>query len=251
MSRIERRINVRGYELDASGRVSPATLLRYFEHLRWEAIAERPEYGALFAEGNFSVVVAAQLEVAREVGLGAELEGAVWLGRMGRTSVDLQHQLALAGGELVGRAMTTVVHLDGTGRPRRLPEALRSVPSDAAHAMRGPTIEGALPETAARSRHRVRASELDAFRHVNHANYVDYCEDHRAQMLADGACGDRLSAAEGRVHWLSIEYRRQAVAGDELEIASFVIPGAEAGLGFEVRRTGEAEPLCRATALYR
>ncbi len=248
MTRLERSFTVRGYEVDASGQVPPATLFRYLEHLRWESIQEQPGVGQLFSDGNYGVVVAQRLVSARPVGIGARLEGAVWPGKPGRSSVEIQHELRLAGGELVARGAAVVVHLDATGKPRPLPEALRA---EAALDPAGEPVvvpapeEQAPPAGAARQQLVVRPSELDSLRHVNHACYVAWCDDLRRVAATAGQLGQASARAAGRVHALSVAYRREARLGDSLEVSCW--PLADGDLACEVRR--EDETLCRARLL--
>jgi acyl-CoA thioesterase FadM len=235
-ARLEREIQVRGYELDATGRVSPATLLRYLEGVRWEAIRTLEPVRQLFSDGRFTVVRAQRLEVERDVAFGDLLVGVVWPGKLGRSSVELRHELRLAdSGERVAAAAVVGVHLDSQGKPCPLPDLVREVSHDDSEWLPIPPLaaDQQPAEDSFVERLRVRPSHLDSFRHVNHAQYVDWVDDTR-----------QLAKVTGRLRRLSIDYRREAVLGDELTLVSWLLP--QGGVGVEVRRAAEADPLCRA-----
>jgi acyl-CoA thioesterase FadM len=232
---MQRRLRTRGYELDRRGKVPPATLLRYLEHLRWEAVAEAPEVARTFEGGRRLVVVAQRLRLRREPALAEELELELQIEKVGRTSLEFGHRIQTAAGESIAEARVTAVQLGPDGRPAAI--------ADAIHALARPSsLEGAFPAPLADAplagawahRFGVRPSDLDLLEHVNHANYLVYAEDARALAAAAGA----LSPAPLRA--VTLEYRRQAVLGDELEAR--VLALGEREVAFQLGR-GE-ELLC-------
>ena len=102
-----------------------------------------------------------------------------------------------------------------------------------------------MPASAWSERFYVRPGDLDLLRHVNHAVYLGYFEDARVVAASQGAYGDAMPAAGGRFLRGALDYRQQAVLGDELEVFSWLLQGEDA-LGFELRRVGDGECLCRA-----
>jgi acyl-CoA thioester hydrolase len=76
-----------------------------------------------------------------------------------------------------------------------------------------------------RSRFRVRSYELDSFGHLNHANFLNYFEQARFDALA--ACDFPIGKILARgwavyVVRIEVEYRAEALWGEELEIETWV-----------------------------
>ncbi len=252
---MERRIRTRGYELDLRGKVRPSTVLRYLEHLRWEAVAETPAVAGTFAHGHRLVVVAQRLRLARALSLGEELSLSLWVARVGRSSLDFGHRITVVRPpreergdhadeqELFAEARVTAVHLGPDGRPAPISEEVRALARPEA-ALDGfpPPLEEAPLAGGWGHRFRVPPRDLDLLQHVNHAIYLDYAEDVRALAAAAGALG-----AHGRapLRAVTLEYRHEALQGDELEAR--VLPLAENELGFQLRRGDEL--LCAARLL--
>lgn len=233
---MQRRLRTRGYELDRRGKIPPATLLRYLEHLRWEAVAETPAVARTFEDGRRLVVVAQRLRVRRELTLAEELELELQVEKVGRTSLEFGHRIrALPAGEPIAEARVTAVQLGPDGRPAPIADAVRELerPSPLEAAFPSPLATAPLAGAWAH-RFSVRPSDLDLLEHVNHANYLTYAEDARALAAAAGA----LAAAPLRA--VTLEYRRQAVLGDELEARVLALEGRE--VAFQLLR-GE-ELLC-------
>lgn len=90
----------------------------------------------------------------------------------------------------------------------------------------------------------VRFSELDPYRHVNHAVYVVYFEEGRSRALREIGLDLGKLQREG---WqmvlteLAVRYRAPALLGDELTVESWVaeIGGASARWGQRVVRGAE------------
>mgnify|MGYP001038373559 CR=1 FL=1 len=95
-----------------------------------------------------------------------------------------------------------------------------------------------------RTRLQVRWSDLDPYGHVNHAAYLTFLEQARIAALEDIGWGMAAIAAAGFrvvVARAELTYRRPAVAGDELEIASTIVELRPASSVWrqEVGRDGE------------
>ncbi len=68
---------------------------------------------------------------------------------------------------------------------------------------------------------KVRSYELDAFRHVNNAIYLNYLEKARVDLLMDHQMVMEESLKKGMMYMLvriEINYRKEACFGDELTI---------------------------------
>lgn len=241
--RFECTITTRGYELDRNSFVPPAVLLRYMEQVRWEAVAS-PELkiGSLFRNGQRIVVRAQQLEHVAPVGLGTKLTASMWMGRVGRASLDIHHELRLASsGEAVARGIVTGVFLDATGTPARVPDEMREDVDPACSNQIAPALDSQAPRDAWIRRIVVRPSDLDVFQHVNHANYLVYFEDTRSLASEQGVYGKREAKRLLRVN---IDYRREARENQELDILTWTL--ADNTIGFELRRVVDDERLSQA-----
>ena len=242
-------IRIRGYELDPTGLLPPSAFLRYMEHLRWEALGGgQTQVGLLFKDRHRALIVAQALEVERAVGVGEEVEGTMWIGQVGRTSLEFRNRFELVpGGWLVARGTATAVYLDARDLPTPVPEAIHGAQEEGPD---GPIDleppEGEVPAGAWTRQFSIRPTDLDLFAHVNHARYLDYVEDTRWLAAADGAYEALPIPARRRPHRLAIHYVRQAVLGDLLEASTWVVEGERPVLAFDLRHPGEERPVCRA-----
>ena len=250
---LERSIRTRGYELDQDGLVPPATLLRYMELLRWASMeGDSPlELGRIFRPGERYFVVAAQrLQLERDVGIGVVLSGELSIGRVGRTSLEFRHLFRLAeGGETVARGSVAAVLLGEDARPTPLVGVVRQQALELSQ--QGWADGGSLdtPEAPADDdvaggfRHdiAVRHSDTDLLGHANHASYLAYADDTRRLCAGLGGYGD--AAAGGRLRSVSLDYRREARAGQTLSARTWVIERAPLTLAVVLSSSGE--PVCR------
>jgi acyl-CoA thioester hydrolase len=96
---------------------------------------------------------------------------------------------------------------------------------------------------------------MDSLGHVNNAVYLHYFE-HAAweHSYSLGLTRERYAELGGIfvMRRLEIDYLRSAVAGDKLEIATWVheMRGARAIRNYEIARAGGTELLARATSLW-
>lgn len=105
------------------------------------------------------------------------------------------------------------------------------------------------------TRLRVRHYEMDALGHVNNAVYQHYLEQaaiEHSEHLGFGL--ERYRQLEGTfvMRRLEIDYRRPAVAGDELEVTTWLqeMRGSRAIRQYEIRKQGESNLLVTAEALW-
>jgi acyl-CoA thioester hydrolase len=102
---------------------------------------------------------------------------------------------------------------------------------------------------------RVRQYEIDVLGHVNNAVYLNYLE----QVAVEHA--ERLGFSHARllevgglfvVRRFEIDYLGAAVAGDELDVTTWVesISGARAIRSYDIRKVGAAKPLVTARAVW-
>ena len=123
------RIPVRWGDQDALGHVNNATFFRYVEQARIEWLAGVPDApwtgGAEAAQGPLVVHLA--MDFRAPVVYPATVEVDVLAGRVGRTSLGLDHELRV-GGEVVATAQSVLVWADyAAGRPVPVPDGLREI----------------------------------------------------------------------------------------------------------------------------
>jgi YbgC/YbaW family acyl-CoA thioester hydrolase len=235
---VRMHLRVRGSELGPGGVILASHVSRYLEQARWQAF-EAPSF-VLTGKLLGGVVRAQTIEMEEELRYGEAVEVTTWLARVGRTSLDFGHLIAREDGVRVAVARCTIVQLGPDG-PAPLDPELASLtvdlPLPAHEALRNPP-EGDLYELP----FIVRPTDTDSFSHVNQARYVDFAED--ARILADRA--DHPAGVAGRLRRISVEYVREARAGDSVTIRLGV--DAERGRSLELVRGDEV--LTRMWARY-
>ena len=89
----------------------------------------------------------------------------------------------------------------------------------------------------------VRTYECDSYGHVNNANYLNYLEYARYEMLRDAGFDYQAMIRSGYgiyVARIEIDYKRPAIADDELLIKSWPVKkGAVSGILVQEIRRGE------------
>lgn len=102
---------------------------------------------------------------------------------------------------------------------------------------------------------RVRHYEMDALGHVNHAIYQHYLEQaaiEHSEHLGFGVDRYRCLGGVFVLRRLAIEYLRPAIAGDTLEITTWLteMRGPRALRQYEIRKQGQSDRLVVAEALW-
>lgn len=214
----------RGDEIGPDGFVSPARILSWLEHGRWQAVQRSDEaVASLFTDGHVAVIRSQRVVLHRPVGWPQLLVTAVGISGLGRTSVEIAQEIRkdTSDGPLVAEARIAAVHLAPSPegrRPTPLPEAIRNSQRDLPEpdALVGFDAHlHDLTDTAFVWQLQVRPSEIDLFQHVNHARYCDWFDDARRVMeLApwpSWTAGRRVTA-------LALDYVREVLAGEAVEI---------------------------------
>jgi acyl-CoA thioesterase FadM len=233
---MEHRFHVRAHDLDAGGMASPVALIRLLENQRWHAFAAEGMLGAFFESG---VIRAQRLQLYRALSFDDEITIAMWLSRVGRTSLELGHTLC-AGGETVGRAVVAAVATDREGRPTPLTEEVRRLLSDR-ETMALPRLELLPPEGAWSHGFTVRASDIDLLGHVNEARHVDYVDDTRRACALAGGYGEQSRRAAFPLRSLVISYEGQPHLGDRLRAVTWISSEGDSLYDVEVRREPDGE----------
>jgi acyl-CoA thioesterase FadM len=228
MSRFDIALDSRGYELDADGLVPAHVLLRYMEHLRWEyAIRDLPELAALYRDGHTFVVVAQTLRVARDIGMAIPIQGTLWIGRTGRTSIVFRHAFhRVDDGELVAAGNTTAVYPDCLRHQDADPFMMPDPDPPRFTEIRSPLFEYSC---------HVRHSDLDLLEHMNQANYAALIDDARQAAAGQNAYGPG-GLGLGRIRLLHIEYLRPALSGEKLVTTTWALGRDALNLGFAMWR---------------
>lgn len=221
----------RGYELSSRGTLPPSAFLRYLEHIRWSSMTGA-EGGGIRRFWTLGVIRAQQLELFCQVGFHEELELTLWISRVGRTSLDMSHDLVeTRTGKLVGRSTATIVALDASRRPKQIdPEAREQIVERPVVTMDRPTAR--VPREAWERPIVIRPSDQDLQQHVNHARYADFVEDSRLLCAQAGGYGE--GAWDGPVKRLYLQYDREARVGESLTARTWRIDGTERDLELEL-----------------
>jgi acyl-CoA thioesterase FadM len=231
--RIERTVETRGYEMDASGFVPLSVLASYMEHVRWQSMGESGY--PLRDYWQRGMLRAQRIEQFATVGHHEKLVIECSLGRVGRTSLDLCHRMIRErDGALVAHAAATAVNIGADGRPAPLADAIRSLLAEPVEPD-APPLEEPPPETAWQREIVVVPSDQDLLQHVNHARYIDFVEDTRALAARAGAFDTEQAARVSPARRLWIAYESQAHVGMTLQARVWAIPGERPSFGCELR----------------
>ena len=229
MSKIfTRTFRVRWGELDPSGVVSPANMLRYLMETAWD-------WGvALGWDANYSqnpdvfwVIRETEMRFFRPLRHYDELDLTIWMVNWQRVRGTRCFEVTRKdNGEVIAQGTQQVVYMDAkTGRPMNLPEDVVDVfrlenplvfPFE-----RFPKIMPA--ENSFVMQRQVESMDLDSYAHVNNATYVNYAEEAVAQdWSAQGWTPARLTdsgltVVTKRVH---IQYLSIASWGETLTVST-------------------------------
>ncbi|MBT8487328.1 MAG: acyl-CoA thioesterase [Gemmatimonadetes bacterium] len=125
----ETAIAVRTSELDSFGHVNHAVYLNYFEHARFEALAEAGFSWDVLTEREWAIfVVRIEVDYLAEATREDELLIRTWADSFRRTSMLLAQEMVRAddASVAVARARVTAVWIGPDRRPMRVPEDVRS-----------------------------------------------------------------------------------------------------------------------------
>jgi acyl-CoA thioesterase FadM len=233
---VNNRFRVRAHDLDSSGMASPVALVRLLETQRWHAFEDNGVLSAFFESG---VIRAQRLELHRTAKFDDELVIAMWLSRLGRTSLELGHTLH-SDGEEIGRAVVAAVATDRQGRPTPLSDELRRLLSDR-ETLALPRLALSAPPGAWSHDFVVRASDIDLLQHVNEARHVDYVDDTRRACAQAGGYGEQIRRAASPLSSLTISYEGQPHLGDRLRATTWVSGEGDSQYDVEIRREPDGE----------
>jgi acyl-ACP thioesterase len=182
--RIERPYRVRFDEAGPDGVLRASGFLRFAQDLAW-IHSESAGFGRDWyaTRGLTWLVRAIELDVLSNVEYGAQLEVSTEVIGFRRVWARRRSEFRpVAGGELVGVAITDWVLLNAQGRPVRPPQEILDVFGAEADfgdftPMRMDKEQATASESANPREFRPRRSELDPMAHVNNAAYLDYMDE--------------------------------------------------------------------------
>lgn len=252
--------NVRGYELDRWKRVPLSNLLRYAEHARWEfAMKKGSPLRALFTSNAFLVVRSQFGELHAPATLGDTLRIDLDIAHVGGSSLTFVQTISKRALEKdqpripIATMHVVTVYVGPDKRPQRLPKWFRDQVG-----RRNPPPESMGLEDPPQGLDgfslQIRNSDIDLLQHVNHARYVDFLQDARAEMAALGRLKGPGSHPSAPPTHFAIEYLRELRPHDSLigyawngsNLQTLHVAGLVAGedrprfrgvLGFEVDET--------------
>ena len=113
-------IAVRDYELDSEGIVNNAIYLHYLEHTRHAFVKQEGiPFGSLTSDGLVPVVRRMEIDYHQPLRTGDVMLSRLWIERRGPRFIFYQDIFKKEGGDLVVRAVVTIVCMDKAGRINR------------------------------------------------------------------------------------------------------------------------------------
>lgn len=228
----KRRFTVRHYELNNLARASHAAYMNYLQEAAIEASTAAGYSLDWYHEQQRQWLIRKlTLLQSGQATYGDELEVTTWVSDIRRVRSNREYELArVADGQVIVRARADWVFVDTSkNQPTRVPaDALEAFAPTGDVPDLGVRLQAAQPfEDAYRyvMRRRVYPYELDAARHVNHANYLRWIEDACAQALVEVGLPGEPDAEAGSLLAMvghETDYLIPAVWGDEVEITSWL-----------------------------
>lgn len=229
----------RAHDLDNTGTVGAAALVRLTETQRWHVFA-----GPLRGIFGRAVVRAQSIEMRASAGFGEALEMEMWVARVGRTSALFGHTVrALSHPDVpVAELSVTIVATDATGRPEPIGEVARAalVQREALETVRD---FPAHPEAAYRHRFPVQHHDLDLLQHINQARYTDFVNSARHAAVQAEAFPADFDGARGLAR-MDLAYDDEARLGAALSAYSWVVDANTVGV--ELCRDEDGKVITRA-----
>ena len=220
-------LGVRSYETTSAGVVSPATLLRYLEHIATLDSAARG-FSHVWYETHHSAWVVRDMRLLLwdPPALGGEIHLATWLSGYRRVQATREYCIWKEPGKrLIARAQGRWAYVERErGLPTRIPDDLIERFGVAGHAMplrlTHPTMiaqEGAGTEMTLVA----RGYEADTQQHINNTIYMDWLGEALTQALT-GSYGER-DMPDISARYYHIQYVHPARPCNRLRIATQAI----------------------------
>jgi acyl-CoA thioester hydrolase len=254
-------LRVRHYECDAHGHVNHANYLRYMEQAAFDASAAVGYDEARYlAMGTLWLIRETDIEYMRPLLYGDTVEISTWVGDFRRVRSRRFYELHhAASGELVARAQTDWVYLDReSGRPLSVPDEMVAAfaPDQAAPAPRERFPAAPPPPPGVYTMNRiVEWRDIDEAGHVNNATYLNYMEESAIRAARHVGWDVERMRGEGFAPFARrhrIEYRQQAILGEELTISTYLsdVRRMSAARHFIISRAADGALLAQAQSLW-
>ena len=120
-------IEIRAYELDASGHVNHANYLHYFQHARWILLKEENILFDDFKKWElWPIILSAHIEYLKPAYLGDPLIVTTQIVEPRKASYSFEQAL-LREDQVLVRARLSGAMVDYNGKPARIPEKMRKI----------------------------------------------------------------------------------------------------------------------------
>lgn len=219
----ETAYQVRVYEADHTGRITPVSLYNYLQETAGMAArALGRGHAALHALGLAWFLNRFHLIVTRYPRIGETVRVRTWPYRMERHASIREFEVLAADGTPLARATSQWVLISLISRRlTRVPDDIRkSYPILDRRMVDDAFLKLPIPaESQIEMTFHVRLSDLDVNQHANSASYIDWCLE---------AVPEEIHRTRSPLEF-EINYLREAGVRDVIDVRSEAIPGGEAG----------------------
>lgn len=223
------QFNVRSYEADAWGMASTSGILRYLEQSAVTAAADAGYGGDFHRERNSAWIVRRitllMYEPARQAD---EIQITTWISHFAKVRGGREYRIRNAAtGQPLYTALTEWVYVSReTLKPIAIPPQLAvgfSTPGAPLGIYDPPQVETNTHHASFTTERTAEWHEADSMAHINNANYADWLDD--AVRSAIGELGWNMGALQQlglhlRGEYYNLNYKRAALPGDKLQIAT-------------------------------
>jgi acyl-CoA thioester hydrolase len=259
----ERAFRVRHYECDAYGHVYHANYVRYMQEAAFDASAAAGYDMEWYLEnGRYWLIRETDITYLRPLTYGDTVIVKTWVADFHRVRSRRAYELRLANsGEIAATAMTDWVYLDTMAeRPATITAEMEAAflpdgpPTDVPPRERFPKAPPP-PAKAYTICRRVEWGDIDPAGHVNNAQYLTFLETAGVEAVnAFGWPMTRMAEYGFGVvaRRYRIEYKQQAMMGDELEITTYIADAkrATAVRHYTIKRRKDDALIARAYAVW-
>ncbi|MFW6292267.1 MAG: acyl-[acyl-carrier-protein] thioesterase [Spirochaetota bacterium] len=231
---------VRSYEVEPDGRLRIVVLLRMLQEAAWQHANLLGKGFNQREEGElFWVLSRLRLTIDRYPRWGERFTVRTFPVGTEKILAVREFTLLDAGDQPIGRASSGWLIVDGSkGRPLRPDQIVADiVTTDSEYEGDLGRVEPPAPGTEARGPFPVRYHDIDQYRHVNNAAYVEW--------VLDAVAAER--PMQTPLRGLAIDFLKETLLEDEYLIALAPAASGVAGTAdiFEIRRAGDNVPTAR------
>ncbi|MGB5987260.1 MAG: acyl-ACP thioesterase domain-containing protein [Desulfobacterales bacterium] len=233
-------MQVRSYEADLEGRLSPLSVAGYFQEA---AVRHAQQLGfgteALAREGYFWVLTHLDLQLFGLPSAGAQVAVRTWPTPVVRLYAGRQFNLCTLDGDCLARASSAWLILDARRRrPVRAAKFLERIPPVAEDPAYPIPLAGlpALAHADHQKEFAVRRRDLDFNHHVNNIAYLEWL----LESIPPELYGTH------RISRLQINYLAESLAGDTIACRCSAPSGPNPMIGHDLCRSADGSELARA-----